>query len=182
MSARIDINAIPEAKGTSYPPPHDELVKGRRWRSLGDAAGLTQFGIHRLVLDPGVWSSQRHWHTHEDEFVMVLEGSVTLVTDAGPETLVTGDCAGFKAGSRDGHHLRNDTDTAAVILVIGGRVDADRGGYSDIDMQFLPYWGSDLGGYATKAGVPIDARASTTIARLRELGEAVDVDDIGAAT
>jgi uncharacterized cupin superfamily protein len=110
----------------------------RTRRRLGDAAGLTAFGVNLLRLPPGTWSSQRHWHTAEDEFVYVLEGELTLVTDAGEEILRAGDCAGFKAGVRDGHHLQNRSGKDAVVIEIGSRKDEDEGEYSDIDMRFGP--------------------------------------------
>ena len=84
---KIDKPALPEASGTRYPAPFDQPCKQRRWRRLGEAAGLSQFGVNLLRLAPGVWSAQRHWHSHEDEFVYVLEGEVVLVTDEGEETL-----------------------------------------------------------------------------------------------
>ncbi len=145
---KIDRMAAPMRAGTNYPPPHDAPCKDRmRWR-LGLAAGLTQFGINYLVLKPGVWSSQRHWHTRNDEFVHVLEGEVVLVTDAGEEVLKAGDSAGFKAGDRDGHHLINRTDREAVVLEIGSSFTDDETDYSDIDMKSAPE------GYVHKDGTP----------------------------
>ncbi len=137
MPRKIDIPAAPQIKGARYPMPFDEPCASRhRWR-LGDAAGLTQFGVNLLRLPPGAWSSQRHWHSTEDEFVYVVEGEVVLVTDAGEELLRAGDCAGFKADDPDGHHLQNRSDRDAVLLEVGtrrpgeGMVD-----YPDIDLQF----------------------------------------------
>lgn len=133
---KIDLAAAPTRFGTRYPPPYDEPCRDRQRWQLGEAAGLTQFGINRLRLAPGVWSSQRHWHSAEDEFVMVLEGEVVLVTDAGEEVLRAGDCAGFKAGDRDGHHLQNRSDRDAVVLEIGGRRPGDDSvDYPDIDLK-----------------------------------------------
>ena len=133
---KIDVHAAPELSGTRYPPPFDEPCKQRTWKRLGDAAGLTQFGVNLVRLAPGVWSSQRHWHTHEDEFVYVLEGELMLVTDAGEELLRAGDCAGFKAGDRNGHHLQNRSAQDALFLVVGSRNEEDHGEYPDIDMIF----------------------------------------------
>lgn len=149
---RIDIASLSERKGSRYPSPYDKPCRERRWKALGEAAGLTQFGVNLLRLAPGVWSSQRHWHSHEDEFIWVLEGEAVLVTDSGRETLRAGDCAGFKAGARDGHHLINESQGEAVILVVGGRDDRDHGEYADIDMRFLPGRYSGGGGYETKTG------------------------------
>jgi methyltransferase (TIGR00027 family) len=122
--------------GSRYPAPFDAPCKARSWLRLGDAAGLTQFGVNMVRLPAGAWSSQRHWHALEDEFVFVLEGEVVLVTDAGEERLGAGECAGFKAGVRDGHCLQNRSSADAVLLVVGTRDDADWGEYSDIDMVY----------------------------------------------
>jgi uncharacterized cupin superfamily protein len=150
---RIDPARVPVLTGSRYPRPYDAPCQGRRVLRLSDAAGLTQFGANLLTLDPGAWSSQRHWHALEDEFVYVLAGEVVLVTDAGEETLRAGDAAGFKAGSRDGHCLQNrSTTTPAQLLVVGSRNDADYGEYSDIDMKYLPGRYSGKGGYRRKDG------------------------------
>src|SRR5579883_743136 len=131
---KIDISALKVAVGSGYPAPYDEPCRQRERTRLGDAAGLTQFGVNLVRLPPGTWSSQRHWHSHEDEFVYVLEGEVVLVTDAGEETLRPGECAGFKAGARDGHCLQNRSSSTVVLLVVGSRSDEDHGEYPDIDM------------------------------------------------
>ncbi|HJT44052.1 MAG TPA: cupin domain-containing protein [Rhizomicrobium sp.] len=151
MAKRIDPKDIPAQVGTFYPPPYDQPCRARERRKLGDAAGLTQFGINLLRLKPGVWSSQRHWHTEEDEFVYVISGEVVLVTDSGEEILKAGDCAGFKAGDKDGHHLQNRSNTDALLLEVGTRLATDGGEYSDIDMAF------QMGGtamYTRKDGTP----------------------------
>jgi uncharacterized cupin superfamily protein len=148
MSKKIDVAAAQEKRGSGYPPPFDEPCRDRRWRKLGDAAGLTQFGVNLLTLPPGAWSSQRHWHVDEDEFIYVLDGEVVMVTDDGDEPLRAGDCAGFKAGVRDGHHLQNRSSRDAKVLVVGSRIERDRGEYSDIDMTFEP------DGYRRKDGTP----------------------------
>lgn len=153
-SRRIDLDAVPDQTGSRYPPPHDAPVRDRRWKALGAAAGLTRFGVNLVTLPPGVWSSQRHWHAVEDEFVWVVSGELVLVTDAGETVLRPGDCAGFKGGDRDGHHLQNRTDHDARVLVVGGRDDADGGEYSDIDMVFRAGRYSGAGGYARKDGTP----------------------------
>src|SRR4029077_15501742 len=101
---------------------------------LGDVAGLTQFGVNLLRLPPGAWSSQRHWHEREDEFVYVLSGEVTLVTDSGAELLRPGDCAGFKANDSNGHCLQNRSERDAVVLEIGSRATGETAHYADIDM------------------------------------------------
>jgi uncharacterized cupin superfamily protein len=149
---RIDIASIPKRKGVGYPVPFDAPCADRIRQRLGDAGGLKDFGINLTQLPPGNWSSQRHWHSHEDEFVYVLAGEVVLVTDAGEETLRAGDAAGFKAGERDGHCFQNRSAAPAQLLVVGSRHDADHGEYSDIDMQFLPGRYSGQGGYRRKDG------------------------------
>jgi uncharacterized cupin superfamily protein len=149
---RIDLARAPRASGSRYPAPYDEPCRDRRWLRLGDAAGLTQFGVNLVTLPPGAWSSQRHWHSAEDEFVWVVAGEVVLVEDAGEQVLRPGDCAGFPAGVRNGHHLVNRSAANAVLLVAGSRDDADYGEYPDIDLKFLPGRYSGGGGYAHKDG------------------------------
>jgi len=135
---KVDIRRAPHVGGSRYPAPHDEPCRGRFFLQLAAAAELTQFGVNLLTLGPGSWSSQRHWHLRDDEFVYVLEGEVVLVEDEGEQTLGVGDCAGFKAGTRNGHHLQNRTTRDARILVVGSRFEDDHGEYSDIDMKFQP--------------------------------------------
>lgn len=151
MNKKIAIESAPIVRGSRYPAPYDEPCRERFRRRLGDAAGLTQFGVNLTTLEPGCWSSQRHWHTAEDEFVFVLEGEIVLVTDAGEEVLRAGDCAGFKAGTADGHHLQNRSAKRAVLLEIGARNEAeDAVDYPDIDLR-VPA-GRD--GYVYKDGRP----------------------------
>lgn len=133
---KIDVSKADVVTGSRYPSPYDEPCRERRNTRLGAAAGLTQFGANLLELPPGAWSSQRHWHALEDEFVWVLDGEVVLVTDAGEETMGAGDCAGFPAGEPDGHKLENRSDRPARLLVVGTCDDRDHGEYSDIDMKF----------------------------------------------
>ena len=134
MAKRIEIASVPSVTGTSYPAPFDQPCLSRARRRLGNQAGLTQYGVNLLTMPPGSWSSQRHWHTEEDEFVYVLSGEVVLVTDQGEEILRPGDCAGFKAGEQDGHHLQNRSAADALVLEVGGRSEADACTYPDIDM------------------------------------------------
>jgi uncharacterized cupin superfamily protein len=135
MAKRIDVAKLETVVGTLYPPPFDEPCRTRERVRLGDPAGLTQYGVNLLRLPPGAWSSQRHWHTAEDEFVYVLSGEVTLVTDSGDEVLRAGDCAGFKANDPDGHCLQNRSGSAAVVLEVGTRVPGNAAHYNDIDMM-----------------------------------------------
>jgi uncharacterized cupin superfamily protein len=134
MAKRIDVAALASLVGTLYPPPFDEPCRARERTRLGDAAGLTQYGVNLLRLPPGAWSSQRHWHVAQDEFIYVLSGEVTLVTDAGEEVLRAGDAAGFKANDQNGHCLQNRSGGDATVLEIGTRLDDDMAYYSDIDM------------------------------------------------
>jgi uncharacterized cupin superfamily protein len=151
---RIDIDAIVPVVGTLYPPPFDQPCRGRRRQKLGDAAGLTQFGVNLLVLPPGAWSSQRHWQTESDELVYVLSGEVTLVTDDGEEILRAGDAAGFKAADPNGHCLQNRSQADARILEIGTRLANDGAYYSDIDMIAPP--GGKPAPYAHRDGTPYE--------------------------
>lgn len=149
----INIAACTLVKGSKYPSPYDEPCRHKQSQALVQAPDLTQFGVNLVRVAPGAWSSQRHWHEHEDEFVWVLEGEIILITDAGRETLHAGDCAGFKAGVKDGHHFINESAVDALLLVVGSRDDRDHGEYSDIDMRFLAGRYSATGGYyETKDG------------------------------
>jgi uncharacterized cupin superfamily protein len=120
--------------GSSYPAPFQAVCATRIKRALGDAAGLSRFGVNLVRLNPGDWSAQRHWHSHEDEFVYVLEGEVTLVTDAGEQVLAAGMTAGFPAGVEDGHCLVNRGSAVAVYLEAGDRAREDVVRYPDIDL------------------------------------------------
>jgi uncharacterized cupin superfamily protein len=155
MGQKVDFNSVPVVTGSRYPAPYDAPCAARTRQRLGDAAGLTDFGVNMLRLAPGVWSSQRHWHTAEDEFLYVLEGEVVLVTDAGEQILKAGDCAGFKAGVADGHHLQNRSQREAVMLEVGSRKAADdEVDYPDIDLRFL----KGRGGFSHKDGKPYPKR------------------------
>jgi uncharacterized cupin superfamily protein len=148
MTKRIDPAGAPLFTGTTYPPPYDEPCRTRQRARLGDAAGLTQFGVNLLRLPPGAWSAQRHWHVGEDEFIWVLSGEVVLVTDAGDEVLHSGDCAGFKAGDENGHCLQNRSTADATVLEIGTRVaGGDTAYYPECDMVAH-------GGYTRRDGTP----------------------------
>src|SRR5215472_608349 len=134
MKKQIDISALTSVVGTLYPPPFDVPCRGRERTKLGDAAGLKQFGVNLCRLPPGAWSSQRHWHTGEDEFVYVVSGEVVLVTDGGEEVFRAGDAAGFPANDANGHCFQNRSDHEAEILEVGTRVTGDMAYYPDIDM------------------------------------------------
>ncbi len=155
MAKRIDAKTIDSIIGTLYPPPFDKPCRARERKKLGDAAGLTQFGVNLLRLPPGAWSSQRHWHTASDEFVYVLSGEVVLVTDAGEEILRPGDAAGFKAGEADGHHLQNRSQCDVLVLEFGSRIADDSAHYSDIDL--LSPAGARPVMYTHRDGTPYEA-------------------------
>ena len=130
----LDPATVEARMGTNYPDEFNEKVSEREKRPLGDALGLTRLGVNLTRLKPGVMSSQRHWHSHEDEFVIVLEGELVLITDGGEQVLSPGMVAGFPAGSGDGHHLINRTDADSVYLEVGNRDKADDVNYPDVDL------------------------------------------------
>ncbi len=132
----IDPRKIEARTGTGYPDPFRENVVSRAKRALGDAFGLSRYGVNLVDLSPGTWSSQRHWHTHEDEFIYVISGQLTLITDAGEQILTPGMVAGFPAGDSDGHHLINKSDEAAAYLEVGDRKSQDEVFYPDIDLLY----------------------------------------------
>lgn len=133
---KIEIENAPQFRGSSYPKPFDEPCRERSGLQLGVAAGLTQFGVNLVTLKPGAWSSQRHWHEHEDEFVYIISGKLVLIEDDGETVLRPGDCVGWKAGVHNGHHLVNRGTVDASMLAIGSRNDEDWGEYPDIDLRF----------------------------------------------
>ena len=133
--SKLDPKTITPRTGTIYPPEFAGPLKGREKRALGDVFGLTQYGVNLATLAPGTWSSQRHWHEKEDEFIFVIEGDITLIDDAGEHPLKPGMCAGFKAGVANGHHLVNKTKTPATYLEIGTRSANEVATYPDVDMK-----------------------------------------------
>jgi len=132
----IDPREIEPRTGTGYPEPYRENVVARSKRALGDAFGLSRYGVNLVELSPGTWSAQRHWHTQEDEFIFVVSGELTLITDAGAQLLTPGMVAGFPAGESDGHHLVNRSDESATYLEIGDRNPQDEVYYPDIDLLY----------------------------------------------
>jgi uncharacterized cupin superfamily protein len=150
----IDRAKVTEQAGSRYPAPYDVPCRERRFRRLGEAAGLTRVGVNEVTLPPGAWSSQRHWHTHEDELLVMLEGELVLVTDAGERVVRAGDLAAFPAGVPDGHCLQNRSAAPARFLAISNRDDADHGEYPDLDLVFTAggYSGTDR--YLHRDGTP----------------------------
>lgn len=132
---KIDLSQLTARTGSIYPASHDAEMEGRSSLRVGDAGGLTQFGANIVILAPGAKSSLRHWHERQDEFVIVTQGTCTLVDDHGETPMSVGDCATFKAGDANGHCFINKTDDEARFLVIGTRTDTETGWYSDIDLK-----------------------------------------------
>jgi len=147
---KIDIRSVPERKGSGYPAPFHLKAGDRVRQALGDAGGLNDFGINLLRLPSGAWSSQRHWHNAEDEFVYVLSGEVTLVADEGEQVLRVGDCAAFPKNQANGHHLINKSTGPAIVLEIGARSTEDVCEYPDIDMRI----DARVGHYTHRDGTP----------------------------
>jgi uncharacterized cupin superfamily protein len=144
---KLDLDAIPQRNTTGYPSPYDADVAGRWFRRLAPAAGLTKLGASHVVLKPGGYSSQRHWHREEDELVVMLAGEAVLIEDAGETLVHPGDVLAWPAGVPNGHRLHNRSATDCVFIAISaGDREKDSGEYSDIDMVF------DAEGYARKNG------------------------------
>jgi len=154
---KVDPNAARKRTGSGYPAPFNEPCMQRTRQQLGDAGGLTQFGVNLLTLPAGAWSSQRHWHEQEDEFVYVLAGEVTLITNKGEEVLRPGDCAAFPKNLADGHHLINKSNAPATVLEVGARPDVDFVDYPDIDMIF----DSKVDAYTHRDGTPYPKRSGS---------------------
>ena len=132
---KLDMEKVPLRTGSIYPEPYASQMKGRASLRLGDAGGLTQFGVNEVILEPGALSSLRHWHHREDEFVMVTQGECVLVQDEGEYVMRPGDCAAFPAGDPNGHHFINRTQAEARFLVIGSRMNPEKATYSDVDLE-----------------------------------------------
>ncbi len=151
---KLALDSIPQTNATGYPPPFDEPVQGRWYRRLAPVAGLSDFAASHVVLKPGAWSSQRHWHDGEDEMVVMISGEAVLVEDDGRTVMRAGDIAVWPKGSTNGHHLVNESDADCVFVALGGGAKYNSGGgYSDIDMLF-----NADGGYTKKDGTPYPAK------------------------
>lgn len=131
----IDTSKARLKTGSIYPAPYDAEMAGRSSIRLGEAGGLTQFGVNLVILEPGAKSSLRHWHLNEDEFVMVTQGVCTLIDDGGRHEMSVGDCAAFPAGDANGHHFVNETQEEARFLVVGTKAPREVATYSDIDLK-----------------------------------------------
>lgn len=144
---KLDLDSIEQTNATGYPPPFDQPVAGRWQRKIGQAARLTALGARQVVLEPGAWSSQRHWHEGEDELLVMLSGRAVLVEDDGEVELLPGDIAAWPMGDRNGHHLINRSSEPCSFVCVSAGEDTT-GGYSDIDMIFTPR------GFFHKDGMP----------------------------
>ncbi len=145
---KIDLQSIEQTNRTGYPSPFDRDVEGRWYRRVAPSSGMADFGVGHVTLRPGAWSSQRHWHDGEDEFLVMLEGEAILVEDDGRSLLTAGDCAAWPKGSTNGHHLINESDNDCVFIVVGGGTNIG-GGYSDVDLKF-----TKDGQYVHRDGTP----------------------------
>ncbi|KRA81652.1 cupin domain-containing protein [Altererythrobacter sp. Root672] len=146
---KLDLDAIPQSNRTGYPDPYDRDVEGRWWRRLAPAGGLNEMGASHVVLKPGAWSSQRHWHAEVDELLVMLSGEAVLVEDDGETVLRAGDVAAWPKGVTNGHCLQNRTETdCSFVAISAGDPDKDRGDYPDIDLRFEP------GAYLHNDGTP----------------------------
>ena len=133
---KLDAMEVQPRTGSAYPEPFHSRMGAADWRALGEAFGLTQYGVNLETLPPGAQSALRHWHTLSDEFVYVLEGELVLRTNDGDVAMSPGSCAGFRAGERNAHHLVNRSDRPARFLVVGTRVPGDVAFYPDDDLQW----------------------------------------------
>lgn len=150
----LDPWTLPSRAGSSYPEEFKAPAAGREKRALGDAFGLNGFGVNLVRLPPGSWSSQRHWHTHEDELVYLLEGELVLVTDAGERVVSAGTVMGFPAGRPDGHHMINRSNRDAVYLEVGDRLAEDGAEYPDIDLAYRRIGDGGSFGFTNRNGDP----------------------------
>ena len=123
---KVDLESIEQVNRTGYPAPYDREVAGRWYRRLAPATGLTDFGASHVVLKPGAWSSQRHWHDGEDEFLVMLSGEAVLVEDEARSVLRAGDIAAWPKGTGNGHHLRNESESDCSFVVVGGGTNTGR--------------------------------------------------------
>lgn len=132
---KVDLAKVPVKTGSIYPSPYAAMMAGRSSLRLGEAGGLTQFGVNLVTLEPGALASLRHWHLKEDEFAIVLDEELCLIEDGGETPMRPGDCAAWKAGVANGHHFVNRSDRPARFLVIGSKIADEVASYADVDMK-----------------------------------------------
>ncbi|MBD2456761.1 cupin domain-containing protein [Nostoc sp. FACHB-87] len=130
----INPDNVPSRTTSIYPEKFQHIVAGRVKKALGNAAGLKNYGVNLVTLAPGSRSALRHWHTRQDEFIYIIEGEATLVTNEGEQILTPGMMAGFPAGEENGHHLVNRSETIVIYLEVGDRTPDDEGYYPDDDL------------------------------------------------
>ena len=147
---KVNLDAIEQTNRTGYPPPYNAGVAGRRYRRIGKAGGLTEIGVSHVVLEPGAWSSQRHWHEGLDEFVVMLEGEAVLVEEDDETVLRPGDCAVFPKDVANGHHLINRSEKPCTFLAIDNRHGEGDCHYPDADLR----WDNGNQRYTRKDGTP----------------------------
>jgi uncharacterized cupin superfamily protein len=147
---KVDLSQIEQSNRTGYPAPYSKDVAGRFYRRVGEATGLKDIGISHCVLEPGAWSSQRHWHEGIDEFVVMLDGEAVLVEEDGETILRPGDCAVFPKDVANGHHLVNRSDRPCSFLAIDGRQGEGDCHYPDADL----HWDMTAERYTHKDGKP----------------------------
>ena len=152
---KLSLSSIERRTGSTYPGTLDALMDGRSSLRLGEAGGLTQFGVNLVHLDPGARSSLRHYHMEQDEFVMITEGVCTLIDDDGAHEMLPGDCAAFPAGDKNGHTFENNTNAPAAFLVVGTHTPTETAYYSDIDMMVASKDGAST--FTRKDGSPLTA-------------------------
>jgi uncharacterized cupin superfamily protein len=152
---KLDLAALPVRTGSIYPSPYDAIVAGRTSLRLGDAGGLTQFGVNMVTLAPGAASSMRHWHEVEDEFIMVTAGVCTMVTNDGAVDMHPGDCVAFPAGTPDAHTFINNTAAPASFLVVGSKSKAEVAHYPDQGIKVIMTGGKPT--FLTEDGAPLPA-------------------------
>jgi uncharacterized cupin superfamily protein len=140
----LDPASVTAVRGSGYPEPYRSRMGDRAKKKLGDACGLSKFGVNLVTLGPGGQSALRHWHTLEDEFVYILSGEVVLISDEGEQILQAGMCAGYPAGKRDAHHFDNRSGAPAQYLEIGSRIDGDNAFYPDDDLLWVETEGGTI--------------------------------------
>ena len=150
---KIDLDTTKVYEGSGYPEPYASQMGDRVYQLLGDTAGLTEFGVDLVTMQPGATSSLRHWHSAQDEFAMIVEGELVLVENDGETVVRAGDCIGWPKNSGNGHHLLNRSDRAAKYLVVGTKTTPDVCVYSDVDLEYHDKGGS--GGFTRRGGAPL---------------------------
>lgn len=148
---KLDLDSIEQVSATGYPEPFAKAVAGRWHRRLAPAGGLTEMGASHVVLKPGAWSSQRHWHAGEDELLVMLSGEAVLIEDDGRTVLRAGDICAWPKGEANGHHLINESQADCSFVALSAGTD-EGGDYPDIDMR----WTAD-GTYRHNDGTPYES-------------------------